>query len=80
LKPVNKHINYDLRVASAIKFKEGKQENMGICISLLNSVVLKDDVIMQSDKRLIELLDEILYNHLTDKDWTLPFMLEDDEE
>ncbi|MDR1349058.1 MAG: hypothetical protein LBJ63_11660, partial [Prevotellaceae bacterium] len=29
LKPVNKHINYDLRVASAIKFKEGKQENMG---------------------------------------------------
>jgi hypothetical protein len=35
---------------------------------------------MKKDMSIVKLLDEILYNHLTEKDWTLPFMLEDNEE
>jgi hypothetical protein len=79
LKPSKKRINYDLRVASAIKFIDNKKENMGVCVSF-NGVTLVDDVLMKKDMRIVNLLDEILYNHLTERDWTFPFLLEDHEE
>jgi hypothetical protein len=69
LKLTKRHISYDLRVASAIKFKDSKRENIGICISLFNGVIIKDDVVMKGGEDIVKLLDEILYNHLTEKDW-----------
>jgi hypothetical protein len=47
---------------------------------MYNGVTLIDNVLMKKDMRIVNLLDEILYNHLTERDWTFPFLLEDHEE
>jgi len=76
LKPSKKHINYDLRVTSLIRFKD-KREDLMVCISMYNGVVLIEDIVMKEDKHIIKLLDELLYDHLTEKDWTPSFLLEE---
>lgn len=72
LKPFKKIHNYDLRVTSLIKTKK---EKIAVCISF-NSVVLKDGRQMKASKEIFDFLDDILYNHLTNEDWTPDFMRE----
>jgi hypothetical protein len=76
LKPSKGPINYDLRVTSLIRFKD-KREDLMVCISMYNGVVLVEDVLMKEDKRIVKLLDEFLYDHLTERDWTPSFLLEE---
>lgn len=68
LKPSGKELNYDLRVASLVKFK-GNPENMRICISLYNGVVIKNDTLMKRNMQMVRLLEEVLYKQLAPEEW-----------
>lgn len=78
LKPINPNANYDLKVSSWIKMKKiGKEnrQNIGVCIDYLSGRVLKNDTLMQGDKKEIKkFLDEILYDPLPPDAWTFEFM------
>ncbi len=76
LKPSKTPGNYDLRVTSYIRFKD-KREDLMVCISTYNGVVLLEDIVMKEDKRIVKFLDELLYDRLTERDWTPAFMLEE---
>lgn len=67
-------IDYDLRISSLIVFKENRKK-VPVCISL-NGVILKNDTLMKGNKRMLKLIDNILYKHHKVEDWTPDFMKE----
>ena len=66
--------SYDLRISSLIVFKENRKK-VPVCISL-NGVILKNDTLMKGNKRMLKLIDNILYKHHKVEDWTPDFMKE----
>ena len=74
LKILKKELGYDLRISSLIVFKENRKK-VPVCISL-NGVILKNDTLMKGNKRMLKLIDNILYKHHKVEDWTPDFMKE----
>ena len=71
---MKKELGYDLRISSLIVFKENRKK-VPVCISL-NGVILKNDTLMKGNKRMLKLIDNILYKHHKVEDWTPDFMKE----
>lgn len=71
LKPSKESQNFDLRVSSYVYIKDTV---ISVCVSFFNEITLINGIQMQPNQKFCNLIDEMLYKHLTIEDWKPDFL------